>query len=129
MKDEEVAKAEAIAFHRVVAASGHYKPVFHPRKKTKAMQDMLHGKRNLDMAVARGLSPPHAYMYETTDGRRVRVFYGRRRKSKSAMMSVGRSAAVLFCLRWAWSTYQKEQSELGNRDAEQTPDRSKVKID
>ena len=120
MKDGEAARTEAIAFHRVVAASGHYKPEFHPRKKTKAMQDTLHG---------RGLSPPHAYMYETTDGRRVRVFYGRRRKSKSAMLSIGRSAAVLFCLRWAWSTYQKEQSELGNRDAEQTPDLSKVKID
>ena len=54
MKDGEAARTEAIAFHRVVSASGHYKPEFHPRKKTKAMQDTLHGKRNLDMAVARG---------------------------------------------------------------------------
>ena len=46
MKDGEAARTEALAFHRVVAASGHYKPELHPRKKTKAMQDTLHGKRN-----------------------------------------------------------------------------------
>ena len=77
------------------------------KKKSKQQQDVLDGKRVLDIAIARALAPAGAYVYETTDGRRVRVFYGKRRLSTSSMISIGKGLAILHCLRWAWNTAEK----------------------
>ena len=74
LKDHESDKAEAKAFHHVVASSHHYKPAERSEKKTKAMTDTFSGKRVLNMAVARTILPPSCYVYETTDGKRVRCF-------------------------------------------------------
>ena len=41
------------------------------------MADTFSGKRVLNMAVARTMIPPSCYMYETTDGKRVRIFFDR----------------------------------------------------
>ena len=121
MKDFKSEKVEAKAFHHVVAAGGHYKPVVSAMKKTKAMTDTLRGKRVLDLVVSRTLLPPQTYMYATTDGTRVRVFFGARRRSTSAMLSIGKPAALLHNLRWAWSTYEAHQHELGIAQVEVCP--------
>ena len=78
------------------------------KKRSKDRTDVLGGKRILCLGVARGLAPPGAYMYETTDGKRMRVFYGRRRRSTSSMIHIGRALFILHCLRWAWNVYQTE---------------------
>ena len=77
-------------------------------KKTKNVTNTLKGERVLDLGVARALAPPAAYIYETTDGRRCRVFYGSRRTSTSSRVSIGKGRALLHCLRWAWATNDAE---------------------
>ena len=78
------------------------------KKKDKTLDDVLAGKRVLCLVIARALAPPGAYVYETTDGLRVRVFYGRRRRSSSAMLKIGRGLAIKLCLQWAWQVHQND---------------------
>ena len=73
-------------------------------KKSEDTTDTLKGKRELDLNVARPLAPLSAYIYETTDGRRCRVFYCSRRISTYSMVAIGKDRALLHCLCWAWNT-------------------------
>ena len=96
-----------------------------PDKNTKAVLD---GKRVLDLTVARGLAPPAAYLYETTDGRKIRVFYGRRRISTSAPIARGLSndlkgLAIHHCLTWVWGVEESQLKGLKN-----PYDLSKIKL-
>ena len=91
-----------------------------PDKDTKAV---LAGKRVLDLKVARMLAPPAAYVYETTDGRKIRVFYGRRRVSTSSLISIGKALAIHHCLTWAWRTEENQPHGLKNPH-----DLSKIKL-
>ena len=68
-------------------------------KRTKTMEQVPKGKRVFDPGGARALLPSPARLYETTDGLRIRVFFGKERKSTSAMVAVGRARAILKCLK------------------------------
>ena len=120
---------EAKAFHQVVVASGHYKQPERSGKRTKLMTDTLSGKRTLDLGVARSFLPPNTVMYETTDGKRVRVFFGQRRRSTSAMVSIGKARCLMHNLKWAWSTYEAQQHTLGISQVDVCPyDFGRVKL-
>ena len=93
------------------------------------MSDTLSGKRTLDLGVARSFLPPSTVMYETTDGKHVRVFLGLRRRSSSAMVSIGMGECLMYNLKWAWSTYEAEQHALGTTQVDVCPyDLGKVKL-
>jgi hypothetical protein len=77
-------------------------------RKDKDTKAVLAGKRVLDLAAARHLAPPRAYVYETTDGQRMRVFHGKRRVSTSSLISVGNGLAIHHCLTWAWRLEEAE---------------------
>ena len=82
----------------------------------------------LDLTVARGLTPPAAYLFETTDGRKIRVFYGRRRISTSAPIARGASddlkgLAIHHCLTWVWGVEESQLKGLKN-----PYDLSKIKL-
>ena len=63
----------------LLAGQGHKGEIGSKKKKPdKTTKAVLDGKRVLDLTVARQLAPPAAYLYETTDGRKIRVFDGRR---------------------------------------------------
>ena len=93
------------------------------RKHEKATKEVLSGKRTLDLTQARLLAPHKAYLYETTDGRRMRVFYGARRSSTSSLISIGRPLAIHHCLSWAWTV---EEAEVGGQ--KNPYDLSKMKL-
>lgn len=101
-------KDETEALRAAISHAGRTGKTAPPAKKQKnAQRDaVLAGRRVLDLSVARALVPPGAYIYETTDGRRVRVFYGKRRRSTSSMISIGKPRAILNCLRWSWTHRQ-----------------------
>ena len=77
------------------------------------MTDTLSGKRVLNMTVARTILPPSCYVYETTDGKRVRVVFVPRRQSTSARIAIGHGKAMMFCIRWSWTVYECKQHDLG----------------
>ena len=54
------------------------------------------------------MCPPGSYLYETTDGRRVRIFWGKKRESTSSMISIGGALAPLHCVRWAWGVHEAQ---------------------
>ena len=93
------------------------------RKLDKNTAATLRGKRVLDLTVARQLAPPPAYLYETTDGRKIRVFYGRRIISTSSLIAVGKALAIQHCLTWAWRTEENQPKGLNNPH-----DLSKIKL-
>ena len=100
---------EADALKSTIAASGRGGSRPEPpdkKKKAKDVQDTIAGKRLLKMSVARQLCPPGSYLYQTTDGRKLRIFFGKRRESTSALMSIGEGLALLHCVRWAWTLYE-----------------------
>ena len=113
LKDHQSAKDGAMAFHQVVATSGHYEHTVTVVKKAPMMADVLHCKRLLELKVARMMSPSFCNPNETTDGKRVRVYFGPRRKSTCAMISIGKAAAILHCLKWAWTSYVAAQHSMG----------------
>ena len=78
------------------------------KRRSKEVSEILSGKRILNMTAARALCPPGSYLYETTDGRRCRIFYGNNRQSTSSMMSIGAALALLHCVRWAWVVYEND---------------------
>ena len=80
-------------------------------KRTKLTESCLTGKRVLDLGIAQTLKPEYSYLYETTDGKRIRIFYGRNRRSTSSMISIGKGTAILKCIKWAW--FQHEKSLAG----------------
>ena len=127
ISDSAKAKTEALAFQRVVRESGHFKPSDVQYKKNKQADSVLSGKRVLDMKSARALAPPGAYLYETVDGTRIRVFYGRFRISTSAMVAVGKPLAVLHCLKWSWRNWEKEQNQGGGQGDKCPHDFTKIK--
>ena len=100
LKDAGKEKTEAQAFRQVVRASGHYQPAPVSHKRSKLVDSVFGGKRVLDLVTARAMIPPGAYLYETVDGTRIRIFYGRMRKSTSSRIAIGKAQAVLNCLRW-----------------------------
>ena len=57
-----------------MVAIGHVKDEKVTKKKTKAVSDVLAGKRVLDLANASCLLPPKSFFHETTDGFRLRIF-------------------------------------------------------
>ena len=69
---------------------------------------MLAGKRLLDLNIARALAPPGAYMSVTIDGLRVWVLYGKRRRSTSSMIQIGKALATKHCLTWAWTEHERD---------------------
>ena len=100
---------EADALKSTIAASGRGGSRPEPpdkKKKAKDVQDTIAGKRLLKMSVARQLCPPGSYLYQTTDGRKLRIFFGKRRESTSALISIGEGLALLHCVRWAWTLYE-----------------------
>ena len=103
----DAARDEAGAFRAAVHTAGQggawRKSHGKRQKPSAAAKAVLTGKRVLDLTVARALAPSAAYLYETTDGRKVRVFYGRRRVSTSSLIAIGKDRAVFHCLVWAWA--------------------------
>ena len=124
----EDAKTAADAFRHTINSSRRsrgQKDESKPKKKKldKNTTAVLRGTRVLDLTVARQLAPPAAYIYETTDGRKIRVFYGRRRISTSSLIAVGKALAIQHCLTWAWRTEENQPKGL------KTPhDLSKIKL-
>ena len=96
-------KAEAHVFADAVRLRGPAQRSEPTAKRNKHTKEMLDGKKVIDLQAARALAPSPAYLYETTDGLRIRVFFGKERKSTSAMLSVGRARALLKCLKWSWA--------------------------
>ena len=103
------------------------------QKLSKDTRNVLSGSRILDLSAARILSPRKAYLYETTDGRRIRVFFGTKRVSTSATIRIAvknkeglherKTVAIHHCLTWAW---QKAEAEVGG---EKCPyDFAKIKL-
>ena len=109
-KKIEKDNTETGAFRSAVRTSGRGQASDLPPKKQKNKERdlVLAGKRVLDLQVARGMAPSGAYLYETTDGLRMRVFYGKRRRSTSSMISIGRALAVHHCLKWAWQVHEAD---------------------
>ena len=103
-------KEEASVFKAAVHAQGRAGRPEPPgrKKRDNHREDVLAGKRLLDLNIARALAPPGAYIYDTTDGLRVRVFYGKRRRSTSFMIQIGKALAIKHCLTWAWTEHQKD---------------------
>ena len=124
----KAAKDEADAFRQTVHSSrrsaGHKGEKGAKKKKPdKTVKAVLDGKRVLDLTVARQLAPPAAYLYETTDGRKIRVFYGSRRTSTSSLISIGKALALHHCLTWGW---RQEESQLNG--LKNPYDLSKIKL-
>ena len=78
-----------------------------PVKKNKATVDCLAGKRIIDLSIARALAPSVAYLYETVDLTKIRVFVGKERKSTHAKVNIGRPLAIMKCLKWSWDQVEK----------------------
>ena len=111
-KQADAAKTEASALKQSVRStrqtSANSGSVAKKRKLDKTTKQILDGKRTLDLTTARLLAPPAAYVYETTDGRRIRVFYGKRRTWTSSMIHIGKDLAIHNCLTWAWMVEEAE---------------------
>ena len=88
------------------------------KKKTKVVSDVLTGKRVLDLSIANNFLPPKSFFHETTDGLRLRIFYGRQRWSTSGLLKMGHGAAVLKCLKWAWALHERLQKEVGDTNCD-----------
>ena len=114
----EKKSTEALAYKSAVRSTGRGKGSDLPakKKKNKERDQVLAGSRVLDLAVVRGIAPPGAYLYETTDGLRMCVFYGMRRRSTSSMISIGRSFSILHCLQWAWTVHEADGGTTNQYD-------------
>ena len=80
-----------------------------PVKKTKQVGDCCSGKRVIDLSIARMMAPGSAYLYETVDLTKIRVFVGQSRKSFHAKVAIGRGRAILQCLKWSWEEAERQQ--------------------
>ena len=83
-------------------------------KMDKSTKQVLAGTRIVDITAARHLAPPRAYVYETADGSRIRVFHGKRRVSTSSMIRLGRGLAIDHCLVWAWRVEEADINGVKN---------------
>ena len=121
-KQVEKKNKSALAYKSAVRSTGRGKGSAVPakRKKNKERDLVLTGSRVLELAVARGIASPGAYLYETTDGLRMRVFYGRRRRSTSSMISIGKPLSIIHCLQWAWTVHEADGGTKNQYDLSKT---------
>ena len=109
------AATHAGAFKEATKAAGDLKPMENTMKKTKAMPDTLNGKRVLDLALGKQLLPPKSFVFELTDGSRLRIFYGRERRSFSRLLATCKNQTVLELLKWVWSVHEQFERDAGSQ--------------
>eukprot|EP00974_Lingulodinium_polyedra_P128071 11204581-Lingulodinium_polyedra.AAC.1 len=69
----------------------------------------------MDLAAAEKAEPPNAVFHEDPTTNRLRIFYGKDRKSTGLVYETGKPesyhAAVAHCLKWSWQRYSKATGE------------------